>query len=324
MLSLFAYLLVMFWLAISFYFHPLARCTAVLLFCIDLCIHLMLLWFQLMLWTVDKVWLYSMSFVCRWGLLLIRLLCTLRFCTRSLLHESLDYSLIDEISGRQNDRETLLGELNWIFTAVTDTIAWNVLPHGSFPFPLTVLLFHNQMFRGGTSIQYSVLCCRFFQRLFRQDLLVASLFRNFLLADRIMRSAHCSPISHPMLPSTHQHHVNYQEQKEATLFNGFDNHDFPDKGISKLCLVNELDDSLLLLQARFYTTKKICFLGQQKLVTAFSSIQGHKPGVRSLNAVVDWEQQSGYLSTSRVHEGQLAAGFVDGSVRLYDVRTPEM
>ena len=28
--------------------------------------------------------------------------------------------------------------------------------------------------------------------------------------------------------------------------------------------------------------------GKQKLVTAFSSIRGHKPGVRSLNAVVDW------------------------------------
>jgi regulator-associated protein of mTOR len=35
--------------------------------------------------------------------------------------------------------------------------------------------------------------------------------------------------------------------EEATLLNGFDNHDFPDKGISKLCLINELDDSLLLV-----------------------------------------------------------------------------
>ncbi|XWS22111.1 hypothetical protein CRYUN_Cryun29cG0006600 [Craigia yunnanensis] len=99
------------------------------------------------------------------------------FCTRSLLYESLDCSLIDKIPGRQNDRKTLLGELNWIFTAVTDTIAWNVLPHDLF------------------------------RRLFRQDLLVASLFRNFLLAERIMRSANCSPISHPMLPPTHQHHM---------------------------------------------------------------------------------------------------------------------
>ncbi|KAG5243161.1 transducin family protein [Salix suchowensis] len=99
------------------------------------------------------------------------------FYKRSLLCDSLDFSLIDKIPGRQNDRKTLLGELNWIFTAVTDTIAWNVLPHDLF------------------------------QRLFRQDLLVASLFRNFLLAERIMRSANCSPISHPMLPPTHQHHM---------------------------------------------------------------------------------------------------------------------
>ncbi|XP_011623063.1 regulatory-associated protein of TOR 2 isoform X1 [Amborella trichopoda] len=99
------------------------------------------------------------------------------FCSRSLLRDTLDHSLIDRIPGRQTDRKTLLGELNWIFTAVTDTIAWNVLPHDLF------------------------------QRLFRQDLLVASLFRNFLLAERIMRAANCSPISFPLLPSTHQHHM---------------------------------------------------------------------------------------------------------------------
>ncbi|XP_078436258.1 regulatory-associated protein of TOR 1 [Wolffia australiana] len=99
------------------------------------------------------------------------------FCSRSLLCDSLDYSMIDRIPGRQNDRKTLLGELNWIFTAITDTIAWNVLSPDIF------------------------------QKLFRQDLLVASLFRNFLLAERIMRSANCSPVSFPVLPPTHQHHM---------------------------------------------------------------------------------------------------------------------
>lgn len=44
-----------------------------------------------------------------------------------------------------------------------------------------------------------------FQKLFRQDLLVASLFRNFLLAERIMRSYHCTPECHPSLPSTYNH-----------------------------------------------------------------------------------------------------------------------
>jgi len=43
-----------------------------------------------------------------------------------------------------------------------------------------------------------------FQRLFRQDLLVASLFRNFLLAERILRSYDCTPVSSPKLPPTYQ------------------------------------------------------------------------------------------------------------------------
>ncbi|QDZ20105.1 regulatory-associated protein of TOR [Chloropicon primus] len=98
------------------------------------------------------------------------------FCSRSLLrNEGLNLEMIDRIPGKQTDRKTLLGELNWIFTAITDTIAWNVLPR-----PL-------------------------FQKLFRQDLLVASLFRNFLLAERIMRAFGCMPLSCPALPPTHQH-----------------------------------------------------------------------------------------------------------------------
>ena len=44
-----------------------------------------------------------------------------------------------------------------------------------------------------------------FQKLFRQDLLVASLFRNFLLAERIMRSYNCTPETHPCLPHTYHH-----------------------------------------------------------------------------------------------------------------------
>lgn len=52
-------------------------------------------------------------------------------------------------------------------------------------------------------------CCTLladlFQKLFRQDLLVASLFRNFLLAERIMRSYNCTPVSSPRLPPTYMH-----------------------------------------------------------------------------------------------------------------------
>lgn len=87
----------------------------------------------------------------------------------------LDPSMVDKIPGKSGDRKTPLGELNWIFTAVTDSIAWNVLPK------------------------------HLFQRLFRQDLLVASLFRNFLLADRILRQLGCTPVSYPALPPTADH-----------------------------------------------------------------------------------------------------------------------
>lgn len=44
-----------------------------------------------------------------------------------------------------------------------------------------------------------------FHKLFRQDMLVASLFRNYLLAERVMKSANCNPISRPKLPPTHNH-----------------------------------------------------------------------------------------------------------------------
>lgn len=79
------------------------------------------------------------------------------------------------IPGKVSERRTPLGELNWIFTAITDTIAWNCLEK-----PL-------------------------FKKLFRQDLMVAALFRNFLLAQRVMRRYHCHPQSYPKIPDTHDH-----------------------------------------------------------------------------------------------------------------------
>lgn len=81
------------------------------------------------------------------------------------------------IPGRLADRRTPLGELNWIFTAITDTIAWTTLSR-----PI-------------------------FKRLFRQDLMVAALFRNFLLAKRIMPHFNCNPISDPPLPDLVRFHA---------------------------------------------------------------------------------------------------------------------
>ncbi|KAJ1919977.1 Target of rapamycin complex 1 subunit kog1 [Mycoemilia scoparia] len=79
------------------------------------------------------------------------------------------------LPGSTIDRRTPLGELNWIFVTITDSIAWSVLPQ------------------------------EMFYKLFRQDTIVASLFRNFLLADRIMRFYDCQPTCSPALPATHKH-----------------------------------------------------------------------------------------------------------------------
>ncbi|VEL37227.1 unnamed protein product [Protopolystoma xenopodis] len=89
----------------------------------------------------------------------------------------LDETLLDRIPGSHASRMSLLGEVNWIFTAVTDTIAWCSLP------------------------------VDLFQRLFRQDLLVASLMRNFMLAERVMKAYGCQPQSAPVLPCTHRHYM---------------------------------------------------------------------------------------------------------------------
>ncbi|GEQ69638.1 hypothetical protein JCM33374_g3311 [Metschnikowia sp. JCM 33374] len=104
------------------------------------------------------------------------------FVMQSPLKESY-YSMLPKnstgniiVPGKLTDRRTPLGELNWIFTAITDTIAW-------------------------TSLSRPI-----FKRLFRQDLMVAALFRNFLLAKRIMPHLNCNPVSDPPLPETVRFH----------------------------------------------------------------------------------------------------------------------
>ena len=93
------------------------------------------------------------------------------------LPPQLDYEMLDKMPGTFAQRISMVGELNWIFTAITDSIAWNMLPR------------------------------ELFTKLFRQDLLVASLFRNFLLAQRVLRVYGCQPISVPRLPETSHHHL---------------------------------------------------------------------------------------------------------------------
>lgn len=91
------------------------------------------------------------------------------------LPDNITLDMVMQLPGDLKDRRTPLGELNWIFTAITDTIAWTTFPRDLFT------------------------------RLYRSDLLVASLFRNFLLAERIMKSYHCTPHTYPPLPATNTH-----------------------------------------------------------------------------------------------------------------------
>ncbi|KZP15647.1 hypothetical protein FIBSPDRAFT_895647 [Athelia psychrophila] len=96
-----------------------------------------------------------------------------------LMNHQLPYNItaemVQQLPGDLKDRRTPLGELNWIFTAITDTIAWTTFPRDVFT------------------------------RLYRSDLLIASLFRNFLLAERIMKNYHCTPHTHPPLAAANTH-----------------------------------------------------------------------------------------------------------------------
>ncbi|KAK6112160.1 Raptor N-terminal CASPase like domain family protein [Brugia pahangi] len=97
------------------------------------------------------------------------------YILKNHLEDRFPVTIVDKIPGQLSDRRTMLGELNWIFTAITDTIAWSSLPK------------------------------ELFQKLFRLDLLLASVFRSFVLANRVMRENQCHVVSRPSLPSVHSH-----------------------------------------------------------------------------------------------------------------------
>ncbi|THH18632.1 hypothetical protein EW146_g2399 [Bondarzewia mesenterica] len=97
------------------------------------------------------------------------------FVMHNQLPNNITADMVMQLPGDLKDRRTPLGELNWIFTAITDTIAWTTFSR------------------------------ELFTRLYRSDLLIASLFRNFLLAERIMKNYHCTPHTSPSLPPTNTH-----------------------------------------------------------------------------------------------------------------------
>ncbi|KAJ0633588.1 putative transcription factor WD40-like family [Helianthus annuus] len=134
--------------------------------------------------------------------------------------------------------------------------------------------------------------------------------RSFLLQSTIYNWSY-SPFSKPHLTATNgadEFAIKREKRENLTLnhitkcqcnleLRGGDianNHEYPNKGISKLCLVNEL---LLVASSdgNVRIWKDDISRGKQKLITAFSSIHGHRPGARSVSVVVDWQQQFGYM-----------------------------
>ncbi|KAJ3433118.1 regulatory-associated protein of mtor [Anaeramoeba flamelloides] len=99
-----------------------------------------------------------------------------KFSSDTLLM-NVNLETIENIPGDLNKSSTVLGELKQIFISITECIAWSTLPNDLF------------------------------QKLYRQDLLVATLFQNYLLAERIMKSYNCTPVTIPVIPETYKHEL---------------------------------------------------------------------------------------------------------------------
>lgn len=124
------------------------------------------------------------------------------FVLQNPLKTNLTPERAKKLGGRLQERRTPLGELNWIFTAITDTIAWTTLPRPLFrKFFRQDLMgkFHLPCLPGTTAVDYVL------SRSLTGSLSVAALFRNFLLAQRIMPVYGCHPQSFPELPDTRKH-----------------------------------------------------------------------------------------------------------------------
>lgn len=78
---------------------------------------------------------------------------------------------------RTSDKKDQIADLLYIYTSITDTIAYTSVPRSLF------------------------------RRCFRLDNTVTVLFRNFFLAQRIMKYYNCKPISEPQLPDCHEHEL---------------------------------------------------------------------------------------------------------------------
>ncbi|KAJ0668850.1 putative regulatory associated protein of TOR [Helianthus annuus] len=101
--------------------------------------------------------------------------------------------------------------------------------------------------------------------------------RSFLLQSTIYNWS-CSPFSKPHLTAT----------------NGADEFAIKREKRENLTL-NHITKCQCACDGNVRIWKDDISRDKQKLITAFSSIHGHRPGARSVSVVVDWQQQFGYM-----------------------------
>ncbi|KAK8811716.1 hypothetical protein WA538_000502, partial [Blastocystis sp. DL] len=100
----------------------------------------------------------------------------------NLTQDIVDEDTIEEdfayrLEGSFHDRSSPRGKLRMIFDCITDCIAWNQCDVETY------------------------------KRIFKTDEMVANLFRNFLLAQRILSFFNCHPVSKPCFPDMSDHHL---------------------------------------------------------------------------------------------------------------------
>ena len=95
--------------------------------------------------------------------------------------------------GEKKDRKTLHGQLGWIMAGLVEAIAWDSLTKDESHQSGTVGYNSYHQNAGQNQAAKTRQTFKLFHDQFRGDMLLSSLYKNFVLADRVMRSYGCNP-----------------------------------------------------------------------------------------------------------------------------------
>ena len=101
----------------------------------------------------------------------------IHYSHRSLLLPSVTPEMVRKTPGDPAQRRTPLGELHTVLVTILDCMAWSTLPKEQY------------------------------HKLLRNDPMVRGIYKNFFLADRLLRVVGCNPVAYPPIPeAAHSHH----------------------------------------------------------------------------------------------------------------------